>query len=538
MAKFQNYIDQFLEDIMPDMAEVNLGPAAESGKEQLERTHDFCDEDFLEGLSDDTNQHTQGPRGGKGTRTGSEQAADRIAEKEASFPRIRSSQNIVRTAKALGDESVFSDVVMELEEAKNHGFTEKREISEAEVQRYVKRLLNGGMPPAKIAMKIKAELELFQHNMATDYLNRNAGLLGLAYIQPNEYMNKCPDTYERLKVKGAGKIAAKSVKQINACENCMFFSKGAASDNPPSNWKECGTCGGYHPPNFAGDCRDDKNRWPSGKTASSKTCNLYHLPIVGTQNELLTVVNKMTAGVPTKSKKAALVQIANKDAERTPMVNKIVSSRPAQVPYHTSPDAARQKMAWLVCEACKGEGSQNGKECRACHGTGHESKKASFTLTASHVEKLYVAGNALEKIYNWAVGKVGSAQAGRAVREFVASLKTNNTKIALSQIDCTFLKGKLGVQNAIVGAAKCGSCVYRQGMHCGMTGGTLVGFPGMDKQASNHKIAADAPKDGRAMLQEYDMTAAADPQDIEINASGPERAVVQMGNTMTVGDIE
>ena len=466
MAKYQNFIDQFLEDTMPDYEEVGLAGAVESGKEQLDRTHQYVEEDFLEGLSDGSNQHTQGPRGGKGTRVGSADAVDQ-------FPKIRASQVISRTAKALGDESVFSDVVMDLEAAKGHGFNDKREVTEAEVQRYVKTLLNGGMPPAKVAQKLEklAELQLFNKTMATDYLNRNAGLLGLAYIQPNEYMNKCPDTYERLKVKGAGKIAAKSVKQINACENCMFFAKDA----------------------------------------SSKTCNLYHLPVVGTQNELLTVVNKMTAGVPAKSKKAALVQIANKDEQRAPMVNHVVSSRPAQKVHNTSPQQARE---------------------------GAKAKKAAFQLTASHVEKLYVAGNNLERIYNWASEKVGSVEAGRAVRTFVAGLKSKNTKIALSQIDCTFLKGKLGVQNAIVGAAKCGSCSFRQGMHCGMTGGTLVSFPDMDKQASNHKIAAGAPTDGKAMLQEYDLTASSEMGDIEINAAGPERQDVRMGSTPAMGDIE
>lgn len=79
------------------------------------------------------------------------------------------------------------------------------------------------MPPVKIQASLNklAELMLFQHNMATDYLNRNAGLLGIAYLQPNDFMDKCPTTYERLKVKGAGKIRAKSVTQIQACEGCM-----------------------------------------------------------------------------------------------------------------------------------------------------------------------------------------------------------------------------------------------------------------------------------------------------------------------------
>jgi len=204
-----------------------------------------------------------------------------------------------------------------------------------------------------------------------------------------------------------------------------------------------------------------------------------------------------------------LVKIANHEPERTPMINHVVSSRPSQKVVNTSPSQARDKQ-----------------------------KRASFELTAGHIEKLHNAGNTLEKIYDFASKKVGTAKAGRAVREFVASLKEHHTKIALSQIDCTFLKQKLGVQNAIVGAAKCGSCTFRQGMHCGLTGGTLVSFPGMDKQSSNHKIAAGAPKDGRAMLQEFDSTAPSPIKDLEINDSGPERLDVKMGSIMTAGDLE
>ena len=34
-------------------------------------------------------------------------------------------------------------------------------------------------------------------------------------------------------------------------------------ENPPDEWIECGCCDCYHPPDFAGDCREDINRWPS-----------------------------------------------------------------------------------------------------------------------------------------------------------------------------------------------------------------------------------------------------------------------------------
>ncbi len=40
--------------------------------------------------------------------------------------------------------------------------------------------------------------------------------------------------------------------------------------SPPKGWQECDICGGFHPPRFAGDCRDDKNRWPVKRKANVK----------------------------------------------------------------------------------------------------------------------------------------------------------------------------------------------------------------------------------------------------------------------------
>jgi len=39
--------------------------------------------------------------------------------------------------------------------------------------------------------------------------------------------------------------------------------KPSYAENPPDDWEECDCCGGYHPPNYSGDCRSDINRWPS-----------------------------------------------------------------------------------------------------------------------------------------------------------------------------------------------------------------------------------------------------------------------------------
>ena len=98
------------------------------------------------------------------------------------------------------------------------------------------------------------------------------------------------------------------------------------------------------------------------------------------------------------------------------------------------------------------------------------------------VETMHKRGVALDDIYKKGSLKVGSVQAGYAIKAFIASLREKGTKIALSQIDCTLLKQKLGMNNAIIGAVKCADCIYRQDMHCGLTGGTLVSFPGIRRR--------------------------------------------------------
>jgi hypothetical protein len=162
-------------------------------------------------------------------------------------------------------------------------------------------------------------------------------------------------------------------------------------------------------------------------------------------------------------------------------------------------------------------------------------KKAVYKFAAADVERLHNKGYGMKAIYEAAANKVGAEQAGAACRKFVASLKDKPIKVALSQIDCTYLKNKLGVHNPIIGAEKCGSCTYRSGMHCGLTGGTLLSYPGMDKASSNHKTAAGAPEDGRAILGEYDLMGPAVQQDIPMD--GPERAEVEMDGTYKL-DVE
>ena len=172
----------------------------------------------------------------------------------------------------------------------------------------------------------------------------------------------------------------------------------------------------------------------------------------------------------------------------------------------------------------------------------HEHRASKPELDASVIERYHKKGHSLAKIYKSAASKFGTAQASKAVKDFIATLKRKPIKVALSQIDCTLLKNKLADHNPIIGAPKCSSCSYRKGMHCGLTGGTLLSFPGMDRVSSNHKIGTGAPEDGRSILAEYDLMAAtARPgdtkmADIEMNEDRPND--IQTGTHFEMGDIE
>lgn len=585
---YSSILDSFLdlEGREPDYNDAGLKDALESGEAVLDRTHAHAD-DILDALTS-----------GKG-KSASNPYERRIAEKEASAPMVAAVKGDWRNKdyenELSDDDSILNDVATTFAKAEGAS-VEKKELSDNEVKSYIKQLLNNGVAPAKVAAQLNklAELSVFNRTMSNDYLNRNAGLLGMAYIEPNAYMSKCSSTFNEMQRRG-GNPRAKSAKQISACEGCANFKRNG----------------------------------------NQKTCSLYKLPLVANQTELAAVVNKMTAGVPAKSKKAALVQIANRTDEHvaptqferkteSPVgrtagfshertagagtiekqqslsgnhilklhtqghsmvsiykaasqrfgafetgkaIREFIGSLKKQDGHIVLAKADAQFLSKLglknvkgaaKCASCKHHTAKEAAKVAAqnaevtermvsrtqdnfvqqtpAHARTTQKKAAEPTFTTMDVEKMFKAAQSLEKIYHFGSAKVGSAKAASAVKSFVGSLKSKGTKVALSQVDCQFLKGKLATNNPIIGASKCGSCSYRKGMHCGLTGGTLLTFPGMDKQASTHKVAADAPKDGYAMLNEFELSAAAPTQDIEMSA--PDRAEVEMGNTMTAGEIE
>ena len=105
-------------------------------------------------------------------------------------------------------------------------------------------------------------------------MQRNAGLMGLAYLEPNTFMDKNSPTYERQASKTADLQQDMAEQYPQGAKSGAPYSPQNPppidAENPPDDWVDCGSCGGAHPADFYGDCRDDYNRWPSGITTGEK----------------------------------------------------------------------------------------------------------------------------------------------------------------------------------------------------------------------------------------------------------------------------
>lgn len=338
----------------------------------------------------------------------------------------------------------------------------ERGLSDAEIKGYVSKWLNQGTEPKVIQQKLDklAALQVFDKSIATQYLNDHAGVLGLAYLEPNHYMNDCESTAERMDTKLGG-VRAKSVKQITACKGCVHFKK----------------------------------------SSGMKTCSLYRLPIVASNSDLMPIINNLTAGA--KDKKAALVARANREHL------KIEQPKTASTQFSRSGAKGRV----LVNKGADIDGKKK--------------TAAATEFSAKTVLAMHNSGESLNKIFAHGSKVAGPARAKKACRQFIKELKGTQTKVALTQIDCTMLPSKLSSSNAIYGERKCATCTYRKGMHCGLTGGTLVTFPGIEKGSSS-RVASSA-KDGLALAREFDLTHATKPADIEM--SKPRANDVEMSST-------
>ena len=191
--QYDNIIDAILDEREPDWKKLDLSDAKASGDEWLDRGHNEVDTDFEDEIEESATSHHTPVWGPK---SGSDVYENRIAEKEAAQPRVNSvkadwrkdarrDQDAYNTQ--MGDnDSLIDELTMSVEKAYSssnlaENSASKKEVSDAQVFKYVRDLLNQGVAPSKVAAKLEklAEIELFNHQIATDYLAAQRGADGL-----------------------------------------------------------------------------------------------------------------------------------------------------------------------------------------------------------------------------------------------------------------------------------------------------------------------------------------------------------------------
>ena len=406
-------IDDFLADVEPDYGSIGLSKPKQVGEQFKDLSKAEADDAFLKEIGGDS-EHTIVPAG-----------------------RTAAGARETKPVKdATTGDSALADAFKTLGAVDQHN--ELDELTESEIKGRINHLLSLGHKPSRVAgyMNKLADLKVFDQKTTAEFLKSQAGQNGLAYIEPNFFMNKCDASFN--KIKKEGHLNAMSVKKIAACEGCQHF--------------KCGNC------------------------------NLYGRPVVASAQELKNVV---LANLKQKD-----VKIATTLRATLAQMHEGGAKEAANLPYNRT------------------------EEKHVVRTAGDKQAKIQKEASVEEIGKMVQTGVPLKDVYKNAAAQYGKVSAMSAIKRYIAGLKQSKQKIVLAAIDCTLLKNKLGTGNAIVGEKKCGSCSFRNGMHCGMTGGTLLSFPGMDRVASQH-IAHEGSKSGEVVLFEFDLLDAAEDSPID-----------------------
>jgi hypothetical protein len=346
------------------------------------------------------------------------------------------------------DDSIMGDVMKHAsaEDPQSLKDLGKSYISPGDIKQFITTSLTLGQTPIQVFASLRrmAAEAVFDNVPMDAFLKDQSGLMGMAYIEPNKFNKDCKASLNHIRSNGV--LRAASVKQIAACSGCS-------------------------------ECKAN----PDG----SKKCAVYNKPIVGNATELGRVVASLTGGT---MKKADLVAKHNGStaAPSTPGHGpNVIASRTAPV---TQPKVA---------------GNQNG----ISRFDSAEFRTANSTFTPAAVVASLNEGTSFARIFAAAKLEHGTQAAEKVCRAFLDTLKGSQQRVNLASLDCTLLKRRLASSETILGASKCASCTLRQGMHCGLTGGTLLSYPGMGQDSSSRRTAAMTPqvKDGVQSMRDLGM---------------------------------
>ncbi len=206
-------------------------------------------------------------------------------------------------------------------------------------------------------------------------------------------------------------------------------------------------------------------------------CATYGRPIVGTAEELGKVVASLTGG---NMKKASLVDRHNGQ-----------TAAPNVLPVRTAAVAPAQA-----------------RVAQVSHFDVTEFRTANSQFSPASVLASLNEGTSFPRVFAAAKLEHGTQTAERVCRAFLDGIKGTGQRINLASLDCTLLKRRLASSETIIGTSKCAGCTLRNQMHCGLTGGTILSYPGMDTHDRHSKRAALASTpavDGVAMLASLDL---------------------------------
>lgn len=255
-----------------------------------------------------------------------------------------------------------------------------------------------------------------------------------------------------------GKLKSASVKRIAACKGCTHCK-----------------------PDHQGGCK----------------CAAYGLPIVGNAQDLQRVVAGLTKGT---AKKSHLVARHN-GGEITTTPGHSVAVVAGRTEHETA-----SKLA--------GHGTLTKFEPAAL-------KLASSDFNPKVVKASIAGGKTLSNVYAEAKKAHGSHKTELVIKAYLNGLKHSNERINTAAVDCSLLRKRLTASETLIGKSKCASCSYRQQMHCGYTGGTLLSYPGLGTGGAKRASRKDpeAP-DGNDIMAELGLTQ--DPEVTDMNWMEPE----------------
>ena len=322
-------------------------------------------------------------------------------------------------AKKLSDDNVLDDIAISEGKAKSNKDGLAQAANESAVCAAIDKLLKQGHSPAKIAAVLEkyAELNLWNKQFSTDYLNRRVNDLGMGYIQPNQFMPKKPDTYESKKPKlGADPESSLGVADF-IFENHGTITLLTPLTRAANAWvsENIGKDNGYQPywpqvviePRYADDILNGIGEaGMSVEVGGRSRTGSVHIAVEG--EDLLGLNDSKFGGQPAVQRRSVEVKVADRDegpAGNVPLMARVPADQPVAI--RGAADAV--KTATI--------------------------RDRGVDFDSGAVAEQRLAGKPFAQIWREACQTVGLHRASKAFNEYVNAAKRAGTKFEATDVE-------------------------------------------------------------------------------------------------------